>query len=731
MKLKSAPVKTAAIRTIHHVVAILFSAASLPMLATAQTATQIASPAAEVKTEVKTEIRKAPATPETINVEATSIAPFAADISIGATKNSIPLIETPLSVSVVTRALMDAQGAQSLSDVLRYVGGVQPQSAGRRGFDDFIIRGFSQSAFAFRDGLRTDPGFIVEQETFGLERLEVVKGPGSVLYGQVSPGGLVNMVSKRPTLNRTTATTIGAEAGSVDQMRLTLDHYAPWDANGDVAYRALVLQSDRNDAIDNVSATRSYVSPSLAWRIAPSTTLTVLSLYQHDEFTRAVSLPARGTVLPNPNGNIPLNRFLGERGFDKIEVEQWQIGYEFEHRFSDNLKFTQNLRRSAFDVAGQNLNAGTLAASGLTFSRNPIFLYLQNNVMTIDNQLSTKFKTGSIEHDVLVGVDYLRYRNFQTQRLGTVAPLNVFAPIYGAAVTPAANFSNFRRLIQAQRGVYLQNNMKIAEKFVVLAGIRRDQARDDNTNYLNNTRPVVNQSATTVRLGLLYLAPMGFSPYVSFAQSFVPLVANPLRDGTSVKPEEGEQTEVGIKWGPANGTVQTTLSYFDLTRKNIVSADPSNAAFSVQVGEQRHKGVEFEINARVASFVDVVFAYSTLNAVVTQSTTGNQGKRPQNTPKNMLSLWTTWRLEKFGVTGWDASLGMRKTASRVGDVLNTYDVPGYTVFDAALSYKTGAWRFAVNARNLGDKNHFMGTTAGTNVSVGERRAIIGSVQYTF
>jgi iron complex outermembrane recepter protein len=224
---------------------------------------------------------------------------------------------------------------------------------------------------------------------------------------------------------------------------------------------------------------------------------------------------------------------------------------------------------------------------------------------------------------------------------------------------------------------------------------------------------------------------MGFSPYVSFAQSFVPLVANPLRDGSSVKPEEGEQTEVGIKWGPANGTVQTSLAYFDLTRKNIVSADPSNAAFSVQVGEQRHKGVEFEINARIASFVDVVFAYSTLNAVVTQSTTGNQGKRPQNTPKNMLSLWTTWRLEKFGAAGWDASVGVRNIASRVGDVLNTYNVPGYTVWDAALSYKSGAWRFGLNARNLGDKGYFMGTAAGTNVSVGERRAIIGSVQYAW
>jgi iron complex outermembrane recepter protein len=669
--------------------------------------------------------------PETIKVEASSIAPFAADISISATKSAAALLETPQSISVVSRQLMEQQGAQSVSDVLRYVGGVLPQSAGRRGFDDFIIRGFSQSAYAFRDGLRIDPGFVVEQETFGLERLEIIKGPGSVLYGQVAPGGLINMVSKRPTLNTTTATSVGAELGSFDSSRVTLDHRAALDRQGDIAYRALLLASDRNDAIDSVGASRRYFSPSLALRIAPATSLTLLSLYQQDKFTRAVSLPARGTVLPNANGIIARNLFLGEPGFDGLTVKQWQLGYEFEHRFNDVFKFSQNLRRSEFDFTGQNINPNAVAANGLTVARTPIFLNLQNNVLTVDSQVSAKFKTGTVEHDVLLGVDYLRYRNFQMQRLGTVAPLNLFQPVYGAAVAPLANMSSFRRLVQEQRGVYVQNNLKIANTFVVLAGVRRDSARDDNTNYLNNTRPVVNQSATTGRLGLLYLAPMNFSPYVSFSQSFVPLVANPLRDGSSVAPEEGEQTEVGVKWGQANGAVQATLAYFDLTRRNVVSADPLNTAFSVQVGEQRHKGIELEANLRLAAFVDVVFAYSTLDAVVTQSTTGNQGKRPQNAPKHMASIWTTWRLDKFGARGVDVSIGLRNIASRVGDALNTYDVGGYTVADIGALVKMGAWLFALNAKNISDKNYFIGTTAGTNVSIGERRAIIGSAQFTW
>jgi len=671
---------------------------------------------------------------EKIDVTATVVAPYTLDAASAATKGSALLIETPQAVSVVTRALMDAQGAQSLSDVLRYVGGVMPQVSGRRGFDDFIIRGFSQSAFAFRDGLRVDPGFLTEQESFGLERVEVVKGPGSVLFGQVAPGGLVNMVSKQPSLGLAKPKTfVEAGVGSFNAARIALDTERGIGDNGDLAYRVVMLFTDREDAIDNVAFTRSYVAPSLTWRIAPKTRITFLTLFQQDEFTRAVALPARGTVLPNPNGQTPLNRFLGEPGFDRIRLPQWQAGYQFEHRFTEAFTFTQNLKRMGYDFSGQNNNLGAIAASGLTVGRNPIFLNIDNDLLAIDNQFNLKLKTGAITHDVLAGFDYQRFRNRQMQRAGTVAPLNLVNPVYGALVTPAAVFANNRLLLQTQNGVYLQNNMKFANRFVLLAGLRRDSVKDDTQNYLNNTRPVVSQSATTGRIGALWLAPGGFSPYVSYAESFVPVVANPLRDGASVKPEEGEQTEIGIKWGPRDGSVQATLARFDLKRRNVVSADPTNTAFSVQVGEQRHKGVELEVNARLASFVDLVAAYSTLDARVTASTTGNQGKRPLNAPTRTASIWSTFRLGAINpaVRGWDVSVGVRRVGEREGDALNTYKVPAYTVGDAAIRYAVASWSFTLNARNLANKEYFIGTSGATNVTVGEPRAVAATVRYLF
>lgn len=670
---------------------------------------------------------------EQIRVERKTLAPFAVDISTSATKGSVPLIETPQSVALVTRELMDAQGVDSLSDALRYVGGVTPQTAGRRGFDDFVIRGFSQSAYAFRDGLRADPGFLTEQESFGMERIEVVKGPGSVLYGQVAPGGLVNLISKRPQFGLTKPiASVEVAAGQFGNTRITLDSRGAFDHSvmqGDLAWRAVLLVRDRNDAVPHAGAGRIYVAPSLAWRIGANTTLTALASIQRDEFTRVVALPARGTVLPNPNGQIALNLFLGEPGFDRLTSPQWSFGYQLEHRFNDRVQFTQNVRRNGYQLGGQNLNVGAISANGLTVGRNPIFLDIDNDQAAVDNQINVNWGSGLWRNDTLVGIDYLRFRNRQTQRAGTVAPLNLFAPVYGAVVTPAANLSSNRRQVQTQEGVYLQHIARIADTFVLHAGIRRDEARDETQNYLNNTEVNVKQSATTGRLGVVWLAPMGFAPYASYSESFLPLVANPLRDGSSVKPEEGEQVEFGVKWGPRDGTVQATIAHFDLKRKNVVSADPTNALFSVQVGEQRHRGTEFEVNARIAKVVDVVMQYSTLDAVVTRSTTGNEGKRPQNAPKRMANVWTTWRLDKLGATGWDVSVGARNVSSRVGDVLNTYDVPGYTVADMAARYRSGPLTLALNVRNVGDKDYFLGTTAGTNVSVGEKRTAIMSLRY--
>lgn len=670
-----------------------------------------------------------------IDVQGKKRLPYATDVATGAAKMQIPLIEIPQSVSVVSRELMDAQNVQSLSDVLRYVAGVQPQTAGRRGFDDFIIRGFSQSAYAFRDGLRIDPGFFTEQETFGLERVEIIKGPGSVLFGQVAPGGLVNMVAKRPTLgSKESRVNVELGAGSFNAARGAADVSGPIDTDATLAYRTLFLLADRNDAIDSVGASRHYFSPSLSWQIGANTQLTFLSLYQRDEFTRALALPARGTVLANPNGTIARTRFLGEPDFDRLRLPQWQIGYEFSHRFNDLFKFTQNLRRTGYELTGQNLNVGTVSANGQTITRNPIFLDIDNDITAVDNQFSANVRTGVVRHQLLAGFDYLRFRNRQTQRVGSVAPLNLFAPVYGAAINPATNFSNNRRQVQSQEGIYVQNHAKISDTFVLLAGVRRDSVRDDTTTYLTSARAIVNQSATTSRAGAVYLAPLGLAPYVSYSQSFVPVVANALRDGTSVKPEEGEQIEAGLKFGGADGTINATLSWFDLKRRNVVSADPANTAFSVQTGEQRHKGVELEANARLASFVDVVFAYSTLDAIVTASTSGNQGKRPQNTPRRMASIWTTWRFDSLAAvdtTGLDFSIGARHVGERYGDALNTYQVPGYTVFDAGIRYATGAWTLGLNARNLGDKDYFIATTAGTNVSVGEKRTFVATAKYAW
>ncbi len=643
-----------------------------------------------------------------------------------ATKTDVPLIETPQTVNVITAQQLDAQQPASLTQALGYTAGVSAGNFGRRGFDNYIIRGFDQSAYTLRDGLRLDPGFLTEQEMFGLERIEVVKGPGSVLFGQLAPGGVVNLVSKTP--DGQTRRSAEGGLGNNSLVRAAADLSGRFNTDGSLAWRLVATAWDKDDSIDQVRAKRQYIAPSLTWKASADTQLTVLASFQQDEFVRAINLPARGTVLPNSNGTTNTRRYLGEPGFEPIAVPQTQLGYQLSHRINGHWTFKQNLRKSSYSVRGQNMNLGALAANQLTVARVPIFVDIDSSTTALDNQFSTRVTTGSVQHKLLFGLDAMRYTDDSLQNGGTLPAANLFNPGASALVVQGPVTAN-RRTVIAQTGWYAQDHMKLGTQWVVVAGVRQDSARNDTINRLNNTRVAVKQSATTGRLGAVYLAGGGFAPYVSYATSFVPVGGNPKADGSALEPERGEQTELGLKWEDPQGRARVNVSAYNLKRRNVVTTDPANAAFSTQIGEQTHKGVELEINARATPALDLAFSLATIDAQITRSNAGLLGKRPSNTPEFQASLWATYKLASLGLPGADLSLGLRHVGSRAGDALNTFDVPSYTVADLAASLQNGPWRYSLHVSNLTDKTYFLGGVQASQVSVGERRKLTATVRY--
>lgn len=647
-----------------------------------------------------------------------------------ATKTDTPINETAQSISVVSSELIRDQGAQTLADTLKFVAGVDAGQRGRRGLDDFSIRGFVQSDYALRDGMRMfyDTAWV-QAEPFGFERVEVMKGPASVLYGQTGPGGFANVVSKRPTDQP--LATIGMTLGNYDQQQWTADFSDALNKEGTLRYRLVALTSESDDKVDFVDRSRTYIAPSLTWDISDRTSITLLTSYQKSRYVPVRGLPAEGTVLSNPNGDIPFSRFVGVPGVDKYETEISLFGYEFSHIFNDTFTFRQNVRYNTFNVDGAFTESSTnntpLPANKLNYPRRLNVRNLSAQMWTMDNHLAAHFNTFGVKHDMLVGADILHYNMGRTFTNRSLTALNLFQPNYGAAVigSPVVVANSTGSDMARQYGVYLQDLIKFGDGWNVQLGVRHDET-DLVQTRIDNSRTKSDPSKTTGKAGLLYAFDNGWSPYISYSESFLPLTGN-TADGSPLEPETGEQQEAGIKYQSTDHKFGTTFAVYDLKRQNVTN---QLGGFTVQTGEQRHKGFEFETTGQLTDRLNVVATYSYIDAEITKSTTNTLGKRPILVAKNMANLWA-----RYDLSGWVQGLGFgagaRYIGNQAGNGENTFNVPSYTLFDAAIYYNTASWRFALNGRNLANKQYIAGCASITQCYQGDPRTVMLTANYSF
>lgn len=634
---------------------------------------------------------------------------YVATRSATGTKTDTPLVETPRAISVVTREQLDAQQPRTASEALRYTPGVITQS-GPLGLNDATIRirGFSTTVgqVYYKDGTRVaSPAYYGYGgfEPYGLERLEVLRGPASVLFGQNQPGGIVNMVSKRPSAEPIRE--VQLLAGSHQRAQIAADLGGALTEDGQWSYRLVALGRDSNTQIDNIADNRRYVAPSISWKPSDRTELIVRAEYQLNEGAANNALPAKGTVLPNINGRIPVNRSLGTSRDNTESYETQSIGYQLEHRATDVWTLRQNVRFSWFDADRRTMRNNGLESDERTLNRGSWQLLADGDTTTVDNQAQAKFNIGAVEHTVLLGLDYHRSMGNLSGGLGGASTLDLFNPVY--TPTPTLPVIYNRQSIDEQTGLYLQDQLKVDRLVVSLSG-RQDWSRQTRTNRLATSDPTTVQKddAFTGQAGAVYLFDNGWAPYLSYSQSFVP-VAGTSFSGEQFKPEKGVQYEAGVKYAPPNTKAMVTLSVFDLRRRNVTTPDLDNPGESVQTGEVRSRGVELEGKANLAQGLDVIAALSYTRVKVTESNDPAElGTTPSGVPRQMASLWLDYTV----LPGLTLSAGARRTGATWGDDLNTFRVRGYTLLDAGVRYDLGkaspsfkGWQLALNVQNLTDK----------------------------
>lgn len=651
--------------------------------------------------------------------------------SDSATKTDTPIVAIPQSISVVTSEQMQRRGTHGLEEALWYTAGAQGGAYGYDGRSDWLlVRGFAPARYL--DGLALPGGSatgLTRIEPYGLERLEVLKGPSSVLYGAMPPGGMLNLISKRPT--QQPLHEIQLQAGSFNLRQGQFDFGGRLNDAGTVLYRLTGLARHSDTMVDHIKDDRYFIAPALTWQPSQATSLTLLSRFQKgDTASGSGFLPADGTLLPNPHGKISRHRFTGEPGQNDYDKKMASLGYQFRHDFANGITLSQNLRYGKADVENNGANLG---AFGLLDDERTLLRYAfpnENHTKTfsVDTHLQYDFDTGLVQHTVLAGVDYRRSNDDYASAFDFNAPpLDIFDPVYGQPVTVPA-YTTRTRQIQKQLGVYAQDQMHIGAWGVTVGG-RQDHVDTDTDQWIGASHANQTDRAFSGRIGVNYRLDNGLVPYLSWSHSFQPTVGTDFA-GRAFRPTTGDQYEAGIKFQPASGAGLITLATYQITQDDSLTVDPNHALYQVQQGRTRLRGVELEGRWNIGTHLSVYGDITYSDSEVTRSTdAGSLGKQVPRLPRQQAALGADYTLVSGALAGLGFGGGVRYVGKHYGDIYNEWQTPAYTLFDAAVHYDLSGWRLQLNVSNLFDREYVSSCDSATWCYYGYERSVTASARY--
>lgn len=640
------------------------------------------------------------------------------------TRTDTPLRDIPQSIQIIPQELLRDQRADVTSALLNApsarVGSPSSFDAVRvqvRGFftsptlDGIVGRDFN--------GVSSNIG----PDLTGIDRIEVIGGPNSVLFGSSSPGGTINFVTKRPL--RDPYYFAEATVGSFSFYRGEIDLSGPLDNDKKILYRLNASYRDQEFFTDFSRRRNLVIAPVISGAIGDNTTLTIEGAFKNllqDNTTNG--LPAVGTIFTNPNGKVPRNRNITE---GESSVTQLRIGYKLEHKFSENWSFSNAFRYGSleFDVFGRF--PGALRADNRTLPTSFVDVFVQYLDYRMTTNVVGKFSTGSIKHQLLFGFDLGRLDSkfIFTGRAGT--PIDLFNPVFGQS-PGAVTFSSIDKILTDELGILLQDQITLADNLKLLLGGRFDtfkQTGDFGAPELSQSG-----SAFSPRLGIVYQPILPISLYANYSRSFEPTIGR-SRTNSVFQPSRGTQFEVGVK-ADLNDQLSTTLAWYNITQTNVLTADPVDDNFSVQTGEQKSQGVELSIAGEILPGWNIFASYAYNDARITQDNNPILvDNRVQRTTPHAASLWTTYEIQQGDLQGLGFGLGLFYVGDRVGDNANTFELPSYLTTDAAIFYKRNQFRAAINIKNLFNVEYFEGSFNRNRIFYGAPLTVEGTISWTF
>ncbi|NPD65475.1 TonB-dependent siderophore receptor [Lichenicola cladoniae] len=663
--------------------------------------------------------------------------------SNAATKTDTPLIDTPQAVSVVTRAQMDQQNARTLGEALRYTSGIASENRGfSTRYDQISIRGFNavDGIDEFLDGLKLFNGaFYATQQIdpFLLERVDVLKGPPSVLYGQASPGGVVVLTSKLPVLDPIHMLSI--EGGTFGYVRGTADFGGALDKSGHFLYRLAATGTTSGAQDEHTRSERYAVAPSVSWLADDQTTLTINGFYQHDPRGGGYgTVPLDGSILPNRNGEISENVYTGDNGFEKFDRSQASIGYQLEHHFNDDWTVRSVARYAQVGTDYRQVyGSGALEADDRTLDRSTAGSKEHYDTITLEEQILGHFDTGPLHHSMLAGVNWQNLRDGYNFYFGSAPSIDIFAPNSNQAI-PSPSLTTVEGVTTNQEAIFAEDQIALGRLHLQIGG-REDWSAIDTRNQLYQASSF-NQfdRAFTWRAGILYAFPVGLSPYFNYARSFQP--ANSVDfSGHPFVPTKGEQYEVGLKFQPRDIDAFVTAALFHLTESHVLVADPDPAHLfaSVQTGGIRSQGIELEAHANITRRLNIIAAYTYQDVSYESGSGALVGKRPTQIPAQYASLWGHYDIGDGRLAGLGFGAGVRYNGNTLADQTIESVTPNYTLVDAQIQYALGnalpslkGALLQVTAQNLLDTRYVSSCySASFGCFFGASRNVIGKLTY--
>jgi iron complex outermembrane receptor protein len=644
-----------------------------------------------------------------------------------ATKTDTPILRIPQAIEVITVEELQDRGALNIREALKYTAGVYNGGDDSRG-DFNIIRGFESILYV--DGLKRNYGFVYmpRPEVATLERLEVLVGPASVLYGAGSSGGLTNLQSKRPQFD------FGGSASlsyaTHDRKEATIDVTGPLSET--LAARFVGVVRDSDSRLDFTRNDRIVAQGALTWRPSDRTDITAIGIYQEDHNPPNYNVvPLVGSLLALPGDRIPDSRFFGEPGINRGDKEYTALSLFATHAFSDAFSIRSSSRYTWANTKQAEYYLATYLSPGgpldpflpgtTLIPRNLFAINIKYRTFNTDNGVAFKFDTGPASHQLIAGIDYSYFKQVSGQAfVENAGAIDVYNPVYGTAPPPVFTFFNTQ--ILKQTGFYVQDQIDFGQVASLVLGIRRDRyskvdvgADPERTNK------------TTKRAGLTINATSTLAPYLSYSESFLP-ISGLNQFGSTYQPLFGKQVEVGVKWQPTRATM-LRVSLYDLKEDNALRTDPNNPLNSIQTGSVKAKGFEFQANHNVADdfSITAAFAYGKVRL-------SGENRQRDDTPQYLASIFGTKTVQLTDDVNMRIGGGVRYQGKQMSDPfggLFVVETPSYTLVDAVVAFDYKDWTLQFNAINLFDDVYYPSCSAFGSCANGEPRTVQGTLTYKF